>query len=69
MCKTFNYFEHFVILVSAVAGCISICYFLSLFGTPMRVKSSGIKLKVCAITAAIKKYEPIIKKKWRNMTR
>ena len=63
MCKTFKYFENFVILVSPVAGCISICYFLSLFGTPMRVKSSGIKLKVCAITAAIKKYEPIIKKK------
>ena len=31
-------------------------------GTPIEIKSSAIGLKICAITAAIKKYKSIIKK-------
>ena len=47
-CKYLNYVEHLLILVSAVTGCVSISAFASL---------------VCAITAGIKKYNSIIKKK------
>ena len=48
-----NYFEHLLILVSTVTGCVSISTFASL----VRV-SVGI-----TITSRIKKYKPTIKKK------
>ena len=35
----------------------------SLAGIPIGITSSAIELKICAITAAIKKYKSIIKKK------
>ena len=38
-------------------------YFVSLIGIPIRITSSAIGLKICAISAAIKKYKSIIKKK------
>ena len=50
VCTILNYIEHFLILASTFNGCISI----SAFATA---------LKVCAITARIKKYMSIIKKK------
>ena len=37
--------------------------FASLVGIPIRITSSAIGLKICAITAGIKKYKSIIKKK------
>ena len=37
--------------------------FASLLGIPTGITISGIGLKICAITAGIKKYKPIIKKK------
>ena len=63
VCATLNYIEQFLILVSAVAGCISISVFASLIGVPIGIMSSAIGLKVCAITAGIKKYKSIIKEK------
>ena len=42
-----NYTEHFLILVSAITGCISIPSFASFLGIPIR--SSVIRLKTCAI--------------------
>ena len=59
---TLNYIECFLILASAVAGCISISAFVSLVGIPIGITSSAIGLKICAITAWIKKYKSIIKK-------
>ena len=63
VCTTLNYIEHFLILVSAVTGCISIFVFASLFGIPIGITSSEIGLKSCVIAAGMKKYKSIIKKK------
>ena len=63
ICKTLNYIEHFLILASTITGCISISSFASLLGIPIGITSSAIGLKICAITAGIKKYKSIIKKK------
>ena len=63
VCTTLNYLEHFPILASTITGCISISTFFSLVGIAIRITSSAIGLKICAITAGIKKYKSIIKKK------
>ena len=63
VCTTLNYIEHFLILGSAVTGCVSISAFPSLVGIPIVITSSAVGLKICVITAAIKKQKPIIKKK------
>ena len=62
-CANLNYIKHFLILASAVTGSISISAFASLVGILIRGTSSAVGLKICAITAAIKKYKSIIKKK------
>ena len=56
VCTTLNYIEHFLILVPAIAGCISISAFASLL-------SSVKGLKNCALAAGIKKFKSIFKKK------
>ena len=63
--ETRNYFieEHLLILTSAVTGCVSISAFSSLVGLPIGTASSAVALKICTITAGIKKYKSIIKKK------
>ena len=63
VCTTPNHTENFIILASAITGCISISVFASLLGIPVGNKSSEIRLKICAITAGIKKYKLIIKRK------
>ena len=63
VCTTLNYIECFFVLASTITGCISISDFASLIGIPLRTTSSEIGLKICAITAGIKKYKSIIKKK------
>ena len=63
VCTSRNYFEHFITLASAITGCISISAFPSLIGISMGITSSAIRLKTCSITAGIKKYKSIIKKK------
>ena len=50
-----------------VTGCISISTFASLLGIPIASMCSPIELKICAITAEIKTYKPMIKKKRRKM--
>ena len=62
-CTTLNYIEDFLILGSTITECISISAFASLLGIPIGIASSTIGLKICAITAGIKKYKSIIKKK------
>ena len=58
-----NYIEHFLILAFTVNGCISISAFASLLGISIRITTSALELKICAIAAGIKKYKSIIKKK------
>ena len=66
-CITLNYIEHFLILVFAVTGCISISAFASLLGIPSGITSSVIGLKIWSITAGIKKYKSIINKKIKKL--
>ena len=47
-----NYFEYFLIFVSAVSGCASIS---ALVGFPLGITSSVAELKIWALTAGIKK--------------
>ena len=63
VCSTLNYIEHFLILASAIIGCILISAFASLLGIPIGTTSSAIGLKLCAIDRGIKMYKLIIKKK------
>ena len=60
---TLNYIECFLNLGSTISGCISISASASLVGIPVRITSSSIWLKICAIFEAIKKYKSIYKKK------
>ena len=62
-CATLNYIEHFLILASTIIGCVSIFAFVSLIGIHIRIMTSTIGIKICAIIAGITKYKPIIKKK------
>ena len=58
-----NYFEHFLVFVSAVSGCVSISAFASLVGVPKAIfVSSTVGLKIYVIAARIKKYKSITKK-------
>ena len=63
VCTTSNCIEHFLIFASTITGCVSISAFASLVGIPIGIASSTIGLKICVITAGIKKYKSIIKKK------
>ena len=45
---------------------VSISAFASLFAAPAGIASSAVGIKICTITAAIKKYKSIIKKKKEN---
>ena len=65
VCATLIYIEHFLILASIISECVSMSAFASLIGIPIKITSSAIGLKICAIgiSAGIAKYESIIKKK------
>ena len=58
-----NYFEHFLVFVSAVSGCFSISAFASLVGVPVGIASSTVELKICTLNVGIKNYRSIINKK------
>ena len=57
-----NCFEHVLVFVSAVIGCLSISAFASLVGVTVGIASYAVGLQIWAITAAIKKCKSIIKK-------
>ena len=74
VCTFLSYIEKVLILVSAITVCISISAFASLISTLIGIASSAKRFKISAITAAIKKYKSIIKKKikrqdsrWQNL--
>ena len=62
-CNYLNYIEHWLILDSAVTGCVSISGFALLFCVPVDITSSAVGIKICATIAGIEKYKSIIKKK------
>ena len=51
----YDFIEYILILASAVTGCASTSAFASLVGIPIGITASAIGLKICAITAGIKK--------------
>ena len=53
VCRALNYFEYFLVFVSAVSGCVSITVFASLAGVPVGIANSAVGLKICALTAGI----------------
>ena len=58
-----NYIDHSCIVVSTITGCVSISAFASLVDILIGITISAIRLKICVITAGIKKCKLIIKKK------
>ena len=62
-----NYIYHLIVLVSTVTGCVAIPAFASLFDIPVGNVNATIGLNICVITAGIKNYKSIIKKRKRGM--
>ena len=61
--RNLNYFQHSLLFISAVTGCLSVSVFATLVDISVGNTSSAVGLKICAITDGIKKYKSIIKKK------
>ena len=61
--RVLTYIENLITLISTATGCVSISAFASLVGIPIGITSSAIGLKIWVITAGIKRYKSIIKKK------
>ena len=55
VCITLNYIDHFLILASTITECISVSAIVSLLGIPTGIANSAVILKICVITAGIKK--------------
>ena len=51
-----------LILVSTITGCVSISVFALLVSVPVGITSSAVGIKICTITAGIRKFKSIIKK-------
>ena len=51
-----NYVEHLLIVISPVSGCFSIPALALLVHIPIGITSSATGLKICVITAVIKKF-------------
>ena len=58
-----KYIDLLLILISTITVCVSVSAFVSLVGISIGITSSAIGLQVCTITAGIKKYKSIIRKK------
>ena len=63
VCTALSYIKLFLILASAITGCVSVSVSASVVGIPIEIMSFAVGLKISVITAAIKKYKSIIKKK------
>ena len=62
-CTYLNYVENLLILSLTITGCVSTSAFASLVCVSVGITSSAIGITSFAITAGIKKYKSIIKKK------
>ena len=63
VCRVLNYIDHLLILIPTVTGYVSIFAFAFLVGITIGNTRSEIGLKILVVTAGIKKYKSIIKKK------
>ena len=61
--RVLNYTEHLLICYSKVSRCVSISAFAPFVGILIGITSSARRLNICVITAGIKKYKSVIKKK------
>ena len=52
-----------LILASTITGCVSVSAFASSVDIPVAITSFAVGINICAITAGIKKYKSMIKKK------
>ena len=66
VCRTLNYLKHFLVFVSVCSVCISTFAFGPLIVVPVGIIGSAVGLKICGITAAIKKYKSVITGKSKN---
>ena len=64
-----NYIWNSCILVFTVTGLSFISYFASLVGISIRITVSAKGLKMFSITAGIKKYKLVIKKKEKKLNK
>ena len=62
-CKYLNYAENLLIPSSTTTACVSISAFALLVCFLVGITSSAIGIKICAVTAGIKKYKSIVKTK------
>ena len=67
VCTALNNIEQFLVLASTIIGCVYISAFASLVGISVGITSSAIGVKICVITAGIKKCKSTDKKRGRNM--
>ena len=65
VCRVLNYIEHSRIAISTISGWVSISAFAS-FVISIGIMSSAIELKICVITAEIKRYVNKKKKKKKH---
>ena len=63
VCKLLNYIDDSLTVIFTINGCVFVSAFASLVGIPIGITSSAIGLKICVITAGIKKYKSLIKSK------
>ena len=63
VCKVLIYIDHSLVVIFTITVYVSISAFASLVGIQIGITSSALGLKTCVITAEIKKYKSIIKKK------
>ena len=63
VCWVLNYIENLLILIATLTGSVSISAFASLVCIPIGITSPAIGLNFCVITARIKDYKSISKKK------
>ena len=52
-CRNLGYFDHSLLFISAVSGCVSIYAFASLNAIPIGITNSAVGLKICVITAEV----------------
>ena len=55
MCNVLNYCKHFLVLVSAVSGCVSISALASLVCVSVGIASFAVGSKICVITVLLAK--------------
>ena len=65
--RVLNYIDHLLVVISTITGWVSISAFASFVGIPIGITSSATGIKICVITAGIKKYRSIIKKKKKKL--